>query len=553
MSLVLDTPKPDAPSRAAVPVAGYRPGIRDTVIHALQRAVAQHGDRLFLNINGEKHTYADVDRLSTRFANSLAQLGVRKGDTVVSIFDTSIDVFTTWFGLNKLGAIWVPINTAYRGELLRHQLADAGAKLVLCEAHYLERVTAIAGDLPDLELILCREKTEYPACGASIRPLDDHRGDDDRQPPVINDPADLAMLLYTSGTTGPSKGCMISHNYLCMQGRQQRRAVPQTCDEIGWTCLPLFHSAALNLVLGALVEGMAAAVWPRFSVTSFWSDIEDSGASNALLMASIFSLVAHAPDSEAMKRCYGRLKMIFGQPITPEVRKIWKERFGVKLVSSWAYGQTEGSRMTMVAPDEEPPETCAGRAADEFELMIFGPDDQPLADGEVGEIVFRPREPNVMFEGYWRRPEETARVWRNLWMHTGDLGKLENGYLYFVDRAKDYLRCRGENVSSFEVERALIVHPDIQEIAVHAVKAQDAEDEIKATIVLREDASLDPRELCLWAIEQLPHFAVPRYFEFRAELVKNPTGRVLKYRLREEGVTPTTWDRDAHGIQVRRR
>jgi len=554
MSLLVDTTnQAAAPKGDIAPRASYRPGVRDTVIHALRRAVEQFGDQLFLNMGGDRYTYAEVDRLSTQFANSLAQLGVGKGDTVVSIFDTSIDVFTTWFALNKLGAIWVPINVAYSGELLRHQIADAGAKIVLCEAHYLERVAAIVERLPDLQLILCRGGGDFPPCPTSIQALDAHRGEDVTPLPVINDPADLAMLLYTSGTTGPSKGCMISHNYLCMQGRQQRRAVPQARAEIGWTCLPLFHSAALNLVLGALVEGMAAAVWPRFSVTNFWSDIEQSGASNALLLSSIFSLVAHAPDNDAMKRCHGRLKMIFGQPITPEIRAIWKQRFGVKIVSSWAYGQTEGSRLTMVAPDERPPETCTGRAADEFELTILGPDDQPLPDGQVGEIAFRPREPNVMFEGYWRRPEETARVWQNLWMHTGDLGKLENGYLYFVDRAKDYLRCRGENVSSFEVERTLLAHPDIQEVAVHAVKPQDADDDIKATIVLRDGAEADPRALCLWAIEQLPHFAVPRYFEFRAELVKNPTGRVLKYRLREEGITGQTWDRDAHGIQVRRR
>jgi crotonobetaine/carnitine-CoA ligase len=294
-------------------------------------------------------------------------------------------------------------------------------------------------------------------------------------------------------------------------------------------------------------------VWPRFSVTNFWSDIERSGASNALLMASIFSLVAHAPDNDAMTRCHGQLKMIFGQPITPPVRKIWKERFGVKTVSSWAYGQTEASRLTMVDPDETPPETCAGRAADEFELAIFDENDLPLPEGTVGEIVFRPRFPHVMFEGYWRRPEDTVKAWRNLWMHTGDLGRIEGGYLFFMDRRKDYLRCRGENVSSFELEKTFVAHPAILEIAVHAIGAQDAEDEIKATVVLREDAVLTEEELCRWSIDNLPHFAVPRYYEFRAELVKNPTGRVLKYKLREEGLTPATWDREAAGIKVRRR
>ena len=508
---------------------------------------------MFLDVAGDTITYREVDRQATRLARKFAELGVEKGHTVVSIFDTSIDVVVCWFAINKLGAIWVPINTAYRQEFLRHQIADSGTRLVLCDPVYLPRVVEIADRLTDVRLILCRGEGEFPPCAIPVEGLDAYRGNDNTPLPIVVEPADLACLIYTSGTTGTSKGCMISHNYLCMQGRQQRRAMPEAPDEVTFTPLPLFHMTAINVANGALVAGHRVAIWPSFSLGNFWDDIERSGARNAILMASIFSLVAHAPDNDAMKRCYGRLRMIAGQPITPGVRKIWQERFGTKIVSSWAYGQTEASRLSMTEPDEVPPETCAGRAADEFEIMIFDKDDRPAPDGVVGEIVFRPREPNVMFEGYWRRPEATALAWRNMWMHTGDLGKLEGGYLYFVDRAKDYMRCRGENISSFELEKIFSGHPAIQEIAIHAIGAQDAEDEIKATIVRRPDTPATEHELCLWSIENLPHFAVPRYFEFRSELIKNPTGRVLKYRLRDEGVTVTTWDRETAGIVVRRR
>ncbi|WP_197277179.1 AMP-binding protein [Sphingomonas profundi] len=540
-------PKPSARSAET-----YRRGPRDTVIHALARAVEQHGDRDFANIGGERITYREIDARTNAMARMFAQLGVKKQDRVVTLFDNNMDVLICWFAINKLGAIWVPINTAYRGEFLRHQICDSAAELVLCDRHYLDRFVEIAGEIPDVRRILCRDTGPLPTADIPIEPLDAYRGDDGSPLPIMVEPHDLASLMYTSGTTGPSKGCMISHNYLCMQGRQQRRAIPQTHEDVAWTPLPMFHAAALTIVLGALVEGMRFAVWPRFSVSSFWDDIEASGATNALLMASIFPLVAHAPDTPAMKRCYGRLKMIYGQPITPEVREIWQTRFGVPLVSSWSYGQTEGVRLTMVDADETPPATCAGRVTDEFEMMIVDGDDQPLPDGEVGEIVYRPREPNVMFEGYWRRPEDTRKAWRNLWMHSGDLGYLKGGYLFFADRAKDYLRARGENVSSFELERVYAGHPAIAECAIHATGAQDAEDEIKATIVLREGAELSEHELCLWSIQKLPHFAVPRFYEFRRELIKNPTGRVLKYRLRDEGVTAATWDREAAGIVVRR-
>lgn len=538
--------------QSMVPVSPYRPGIRDTIMHALARAVENYGDDLFINLAGTHFTYRDSDLRSTRLAHALAALGVSKGETVVSVMDTNEDCIPLWFAINKLGAIWVPINTAYKGEFLRHQVADSSAKLIVCDSHYLERVTAIADQLPEAKLILCRNQTMFEPCAIPIEPFDDHRGHDETPLPIVVEPQDLASLIYTSGTTGPSKGCMISHNFMCMQGRQQRRGVPQAKGEIGWFCVPLFHAAALNLIMGTLVDGLAVAVWPRFSLSSFWDDIEASQASNALVMGTIAPLVAHAPDSEAMKRCYGQLKMIFGQPITPAVRKIWQQRFGTKIACSWSYGQTEGVRIAMVLPGENPPETCCGRPADEFEVMIFDENDQPVPEGTVGEIVFRPREANIMFEGYWRRPEQTAKVWRNLWMHTGDLARMENGYLFFADRIKDYLRNRGENVSSFELERAFSIHPAVEEIAIHAVGVQDAEDEIKATIVLRADADVDHRRMCEWAIANLPHFAVPRYFEFRTELIKNPTGRVLKYKLREEGVTADTWDREAHGIIVRR-
>lgn len=545
------------PSTVVVPppaVAAYRRGPRDTLIHALTRAVEKDADAPFISFGHDEYSYGEVDRRSTMFAHSLAGLGVTKGSTVVTIFDTSIDVITCWMAINKLGAIWVPINTAYRGEFLRHQIADAGAKLVICDPVYLERLVQIAEQLTEVSLIICRDDCKFPGCPIPIRPFDEYRGDNETPLPIVVEPADLSCLLYTSGTTGPSKGCMITHNYQCMQGRQQNRAVLQEDGDAGWTCLPLFHSAALNVILGALVAGRRVALSPRFSVTTFWDDIEASRATSALMMASIFPLVANAPDTEAMHRCYGQLQMIYGQPITPEIRRIWQERFGVKLVSSWAYGQTEASRLTMVLPGEIPPELCAGRVADEFEMLIVDDQDQPVATGEVGQIIYRPREANVMFEGYWRRPEDTTKVWRNMWMHSGDLGRVdENGYLYFMDRAKDYLRSRGENVSSFEVERTFMQHPAVKEVAVHAIGAQDAEDDIKVTIVLNEDVPVTEEELCRWSIDQLPHFAVPRYYEFRAELVKNPTGRVLKYRLREEGKTPNTWDRETAGIVVRRK
>lgn len=533
--------------------APYRAAQRDTMVELLERAAGNYPDRPFMVIDGEPFTYADVDRRANAMARELAGLGVQKGHCVVTLFDTSIDVFTCWFAINKLGGIWVPINTAYRGEFLRHQVADTEARIVICDGHYLERFMHIADSLPDVQLILTRDNTVNPGFVIPIRPLDGYRGNDASPLPLAVESTDLTALIYTSGTTGPSKGCMVSHNYFTAIGRINRRYTLLDEGQVLWTCLPTFHAAALTAVVSVMSDGSCIALASQFSLTRFWEEVEASGAVSAMLMASIFALVAHAPECEAEKRYRGKLQMVFGVPITPEVRKIWHERFGAKIVSSWSYGQTEAIRMTAVPLGETPPETCAGRAVDEYEIAIFDELDQPVPEGTVGQIVLRPRSPGVMFDGYWKRPDATAAAWKNLWMHTGDLGKIVDGYLYFMDRAKDYLRSRGENISSFEVESSFLSHHAIAEVAVHASGAQTGEDELKVTAVLREGAVLTEHELCLWSIENLPHFAVPRYIEFRTALPKNPTGRVLKYQLRDEGCTPTTWDREAAGIQVRRR
>jgi crotonobetaine/carnitine-CoA ligase len=227
----------------------------------------------------------------------------------------------------------------------------------------------------------------------------------------------------------------------------------------------------------------------------------------------------------------------------------------VKTAGSNSYGLTEAARVvTGSQSDEAAPAGSSGRANEDFDVRIFDEEDNELPSNTPGEIVIRPRRPHIMFEGYWNRPADTIRIMRNMWLHSGDVGKFdENGYFYFVDRKKDYLRRRGENISSYEVETGLRAHPDIADVAVHAVFSESGEDDVKATIVLKDGAGVTEEEICLWAIERLPYFTIPRYFEFRPDLPRNPVGRVLKYELRAEGCTHTTWDREKNGMQVPKR
>jgi crotonobetaine/carnitine-CoA ligase len=535
----------------------WKAGEQDTMTAALARAVAQWPDRQWLDFLGETFTFGEIDRLSTRLTNELRRLGVVPGQTVVTFLDNGPDAIISWFAINKCGGITVPINTAYRGEFLRHLVADAGARIVLAETDYAERLAQIADAIPSVELILYRgAKPDMGGCAIRCQPLDDHRGNDETPTGIEPKPSDLSCLIYTSGTTGMAKGCMIPHNYVCNLARQNNGIYDITDADTMWTCLPLFHMNAIAVTLmSTMLVGARAAVVPKFSVTNFWPEVLRSGATVASVLGSMAVFVSQAPDNEASKAAYGQLRAVQGAPWPGDVAEIWRKRFGIaSQIAARLYGITEACLITSVPANIEVPQGSSGRRNEDFEVRIVDDDDNELPDGVAGEVVCRPLKPHVMFAGYWNRPDDTLKIMRNLWLHMGDIGKFdEDGWFYFVDRKKDYLRRRGENISSFEMEYAFAQHPAIAEVAVHAVLSDASEDDIKVTAVLHEGATLGEEELCRWSFDKVPYFAVPRYIEFRRELPRNPVGRVLKFQLRDEGCTPATWDMDKAGIKIERR
>jgi carnitine-CoA ligase len=530
-------------------------GERATVTGSLAKAVAQYGERVFLDFGEELHTYTQFDHESTRLARGLAELGIAKGDCVGTVLDNNVEAVLAWFAINKLGAISVPVNTAYKGEFLRHQLDDCGAKVLIAEADYAQRIIGIEDGLPHATTLIQRAGDPVKSSRMTVLPLMEMYASRADPLPDRNNPDDLAMLIYTSGTTGASKGCMISHNYVCNLGRQAARSDARHMDDCNWTALPLFHmNATGGSIISCMLVGARVAIFRRFSVRRFWPEIRRSGATIASLLGSMITFLADAEEDENAKACYGQLHTVRGSPFPAPLQRKWQERFGVKRAGSNSYGLTEAARVTSLGPDEPAPAGSSGRANDDFDVKIFDDEDNELPPGSPGEIVVRPRRPNVMFEGYWKRPADTQKIMRNMWLYSGDIGKIdERGYLYFVDRKKDYLRRRGENISSFEVETALRAHPDVADVAVHAVFSESGEDDVKATIVLKGGASTTEEEFCRWAIERLPYFTIPRYFEFRADLPRNQVGRVLKYILRDEGCTPQTWDREKANVVVPKR
>ena len=527
---------------------------QDTVTAVVARAAKAFPDRTCLDFQGDKYTYRAVDERSTQLAHGLLARGVVRGDRVGSILDSSLDAVLLWLAANKIGAIHVPINTAYKGEFLRHQFANAGCRVLFAENDYARRVLDVSAGLPEAELLLVRGESVQGSAKIKTEPLIQAYEENIEAIEDTNAPTDLTMLVFTGGTTGPSKGCMISHNYACNIARQVLKRENRTKDDVNWTPLPLFHmNATAGSILSCMMVGATTAIFPRFSVSKFWPDVERSGATVVNLLGSMIGFIANAADHGAATRYFGRLKAVRGSPFPPDLQELWKTRFGVKYAGSNGYGLTEAARVTSLPDGIPAPPGSSGKVNEDFDVRIVDDDDNELPPGEAGEIIVRPRHPGIMFDGYWNQPEETLKIMKNLWLHTGDIGKFdEEGFFYFVDRKKDYLRRRGENISTFEMEMTLKEHPLIDEVAVHAVLA-DSEDEVKVTATLTDGAKLDEETLCRWCVDRLPYFAVPRFIEFRKDLPRSPFGRILKYQLRDEGCTSQTWDREAANFELTKR
>ena len=535
-------------------------GEQDTVIDALDRAVAQHPDRVFLDFAGELSTYKEVDTLSTQMARALSDLGLSEGETLLSMLDNNLDSVLSWFAANKLCAVAVPINTALKGAFLQHQISDSNCKTLICEVDYLDRIISVAQNLPSLELILYRGEMANVPSGIEntqikIESFDSHRGSDSSAIDKKPKPWDLACIIYTSGTTGPSKGCMLSYNFMCSLARLQLRAGPVTQDDVTITPLPLFHMNAMCVgVLSNLLVGARVAIVPRFSVSGFWPEVERSGATVASILGGMGWLLAQAEDNDSMKKCHAQIHTVRGNPFTEKAKKVWRERFGAKQVGGNGYGLTEACVITSLPGGEYAAPGSSGKRIPEYDVRIVDDLDRELPAGQSGEVVVRPNHPDIMFMGYWNRMEETAKLMRNLWFHTGDIGKFdEDGFFYFVDRKKDYLRRRGENISSFEMESAISGHPEVAEVAVHAVASDKGEDDVKITAILQPGSSLQEADLFHWSVDVVPYYALPRYIEFRDSFPKNPQGRILNYVLRDEGKTDATWDLEEPDIKVGKR
>jgi carnitine-CoA ligase len=540
-----------------------------TIPSLLEARLESDPDSEYLDVCGAKFSARQVDDVACRLANGLRGLGVQPGERVATLVENSPEAMLAWWGAIRGGHVAVPVNTAYKGRYLHHQLNDSGAKVLLVESSLADRAAAVVDDLDGLTrvIVIEDEDSEAGAGQGALANVKTHVGTwadlltagNDR-PDVSIRPSDLGTFVYTGGTTGPSKGCMLSHNYHEALARQIGLCWGRTPEDVVWTPLPLFHyNALVTAVLGALVYGGRSAIYRRFSVSNFWPEMNRTGATVTSTLGTMAYLLANDVDRPEMPRSGApeantSLRLLGAAPLPVEIDTIIKDRFGVDTFSG-AYGVTEASLISWQPPGTTNKPNAAGVVNDEyFDVRIFDDDDRELPRGSDGEIVIRPKRPHVMFEGYWGRPDATVGTSRNWWYHTGDIGRIDDeGFLFFVDRKADYLRRRGENISSFEVESILMTHGALADVVVHAVPSQLTEDDLKITATLKEGATVTEEELFLWSVDQLPYFTLPRYIEFRNELPRSPVGRVLKRELREEGVTPSTWDVEGSGVTYEKR
>ena len=530
-----------------------------TVPRLLDARLELAPDAEYIDMCGTTFTAAEVASTAYSLAATYTALGLQPGDRVASVIENSPEALLAWWGAVSGGFVAVPINTAYKGDYLRHQLHDSGARVLVVHEDFLDRALAVINDIAHLQhvVVIGSATSTGPATFHAWNDILQSEGCRPKHEPK---PADLGTFVYTGGTTGPSKGCMLSHHYHSALTRQIGLCWGRTEADVVWTPLPMYHfNALVTAVLGPLVFGGRSAISRRFSVSNFWPEMNRVGATVTSTLGTMAYLLAHDVDNPNMPRSGAAqanttLRLIGAAPLPVEIDSILRTRFGVETFSG-AYGVTEASLISWQPPGNRNKPNAAGVINDEyFDVRIFDDDDNELGHNVDGEIVIRPKRAHVMFEGYWGRPEATVETSRNWWYHTGDIGRIDDdNFLFFVDRKADYLRRRGENISSFEVERILMGHGQLADAAVHAVPSTLTEDDLKVTATRIEGSKLTEEQLFLWCVQQLPYFALPRYVEFRDELPRSPVGRVLKRELRAEGATAQTWDAEASGIVVDKR
>jgi carnitine-CoA ligase len=530
---------------AAEIVAAFPPGER-TLPTMLQRQARRYGGRALVVAHGTTITFEEAPRLAARFAGTLAAAGIHPGDRVALMCSNRAEFVECFSGCAWLGAIAVPINIASRGPQLQHILSNSGARLLIVETELLnalDHVDMSGLALERIWLIDGQTSTAFDRIAVTAVPPRAAAVD-----PGATDPAQLLAILYTSGTTGPSKGVCCPQAQYFWWGVNGIHNLEIREGDVLCTTLPLFHSNALGTFYKAVLSGSTLVAEPRFSASRFWQSLIDHRATAAYVLGAMAPILLSREPSPHERSHHVRCGLGPGVPANLHIA--FEQRSGIRLIDG--YGSTETNFVIGSTTAEQRPGSM-GKVGNGYHARVLGRGGDEAKVGEAGELILRSDDPLAFASGYFAMPDKTAEAFRDGWFHTGDRVVREaDASFRFIDRAKDAIRRRGENISSFEVEQVLLSHPDVAHAAVFAVPSEFTEDEVMAAIVRRPGSALSESGLCEFCRPRLARFAVPRFIEIVDTLPTTENGKVQKYRLRDRGVTPGTWDREAAGAVTQR-
>lgn len=510
----------------------------------LQLQAEQNGDTEFLITDQQRISYREAEELTNRLAAGFQALGIGSGDRAALFMGNTPELVLSCLALNKLGAAWVPACTDYKGEWLLDTLRRSRAKVLITDAEYGGRVGDIREQLGNPQFVLLDGPLESLPGAISYHSLLEHgqiQADYSKQ-----SYADTCAVLWTSGTTGRSKGVMQAHNnWIRATLLGTRLMYHNRPGDIVYCAMPLYNSGAwLTCVIRALIAGIGCVIEKNFSASRFMQRIKHFNASQTFAVGSMGVFLAGTPERE--DDADNPLREACIVPMPPDLWEPFEKRFGVHLIAS-GMGQSECLlTLNQLHSEVEVPCYALGFAPPDSEVRLCDDQGNEVPDGEPGEICVRPLAPHILFNGYFDDPEATADAYRGDWFLTGDMARKDpqSGAFFFVDRKKDAVRFAGRNISTMEVESVLLRHPDVKEVAAFGIPSSElaSEDELMLSVVLNDGAGGKPEDFCSFLNDNAPHYFVPRYIDIVASLPYTPTNKVQKFRLRDKGVSETTWD-----------
>ena len=517
-----------------------------TVPAMLIRQAERFADRPLVRCGDAVWSYAQTRNEAARFGATLRAAGIQRGDRVALICSNRIEFLQAFLGCAWIGAVSVPINTASRGHQLQHILSNSAARLLILEG-------ALAGNLDHLDVAALPLEaiwtidaaTPVRAGAMTSSPVPAAAAACAEETPR---PRNMLTILYTSGTTGPSKGVCCPHAQYFWWGTNTAALLGLNESDTLQSTLPLFHTNALNTFFQAMLMGISVIYEKRFSASDFYAALTRSQATATYVLGAMVPILLSRP--RGPEESAHKIRIALAPGVPARFHAEFTDRTGIKLIDGW--GSTETNFAIGTTWDKQRPGTM-GPAFDGFQARVVDEDDNDVPDGQPGELLVRADAPYAFATGYFAAPEKTVEAWQNLWFHTGDRVIREtDGYFRFVDRIKDAIRRRGENISSFEVEQVLLSHPAVAIAAAFPVRSALAEDDVMVAVVLHPEQSLEPLDLIKYCEPRLPYFAVPRYVEFVGQLPTTENGKVQKYKLTDRGVSQSTWDCEAAGYKVKR-